>query len=91
MGLDGVDGGRVPAVWGLELYRLESNLHVVAVRTGVGIAAGSTRVTLVAIWLCGFGIRSKQECYYLGWGITNPPVLIGRTFFYGGFQIRRDA
>ena len=25
------------------------------------------------------------------WGITNPPVLIGRTFFYGGFQIRRDA
>ena len=23
--------------------------------------------------------------------ITNPPVLIGRTFFYGGFQIRRDA
>ena len=27
----------------------------------------------------------------LCWGITNPPVLIGRTFFYGGFQIRRDA
>ena len=27
----------------------------------------------------------------LFWGITNPPVLIGRTFFYGGFQIRRDA
>ncbi len=24
-------------------------------------------------------------------GITNPPVFIGRTFFYGGFQIRRDA
>ena len=23
--------------------------------------------------------------------ITNPPVLIGRTFFYVGFQIRRDA
>ena len=23
--------------------------------------------------------------------ITNPPVLIGRTFFYGGLQIRRDA
>ena len=43
------------------------------------------------LMLCGFGIRSKQECYYLGWGITNPPVLIGRTFFYGGFQIRRDA
>ena len=46
--MNAVDGGRVPAVWGLELYRLESNLHVVAVRTGVGIAAGSTRVTLVA-------------------------------------------
>ena len=27
----------------------------------------------------------------LCWGITNPPVLMGRTFFYGGFQIRRDA
>ena len=53
MGLDGVDGGRVPAVWGLELYRLESNLHVVAVRTGVGIAAGSTRVTLVATFRTG--------------------------------------
>ena len=24
-------------------------------------------------------------------GITNPPVLIGRTFFYCGLQIRRDA
>ena len=24
-------------------------------------------------------------------GITNPPVLIGRTFFDAGFQIRRDA
>ena len=23
--------------------------------------------------------------------ITNPLVLIGRTFFYGGFQIRRGA
>ena len=43
--------------------------------------------------LCGFAIRSKGECisFLLCWGITNPPVLIGRTFFYGGFQIRRDA
>ena len=24
-------------------------------------------------------------------GITNPPVLIGRTFFDAGLQIRRDA
>ena len=24
-------------------------------------------------------------------GITNPPVLRGRTFFDGGLQIRRDA
>ena len=32
-------------------------------------------------------------CAFWGccWGIANPPVLIGRTFFYGGFQIRRDA
>ena len=39
--------------------------------------------------LCGFAIRSKGECFpfLLCWGITNPPVLIGRTFFYGGFQI----
>ena len=43
--------------------------------------------------LCGFAIRSKGECIslLLCWGITNPPVLIGRTFFNGGFQIRRDA
>ena len=41
-------------MWGLELYRLESNVLVVAVRTGVGVAlvlsgvtAGSTRITLV--------------------------------------------
>ena len=43
--------------------------------------------------LCGFAIRSKGECFpfcCVG-GITNPPVLIGQTFFYGGFQIRRDA
>ena len=31
----------------------------------------------------------KLEASY--WGITNPPVLIGRTFFDAGFQIRRDA
>ena len=45
------------------------------------------------LMLCGFAIRSKGECfpYCYCWGITNPPVLIGRTFFYGGFQIRRDA
>ena len=41
--------------------------------------------------LCGFAIRSKGVCFPFCWGITNPPVLIGRTFFYGGFQIRRDA
>ena len=40
---------------------------------------------------CGFAIRSKGVCFPFCWGITNPPVLIGRTFFYGGFQIRRDA
>ena len=26
---------------------------------------------------------------YFYWGITNLPVFIGRTFFYGGLQIRR--
>ena len=41
--------------------------------------------------LCGFAIRSKGVCFSFYWGITNPPVFIGRTFFYGGFQIRRDA
>ena len=43
------------------------------------------------LMLCGFGIRSKGVCLSFYWGITNPPVLIGRTFFYGGLQIRRDA
>ena len=41
--------------------------------------------------LCGFAIRSKGVCFSFYWGITNPPVFIGRTFFYGGFQIRRDT
>ena len=41
--------------------------------------------------LCGFAIRSKEVCFFFCWGITNPPVLIGQTFFYGGLQIRRDA
>ena len=40
-------------MWGLELYRLESNVLVVAVRTGVGVAAGSTRVTLVVAFRTG--------------------------------------
>ena len=41
---------------------------------------------------CGFEIRSKGVCFsYYGGGITNPPVLRGRTFFDGGLQIRRDA
>ena len=31
--------------------------------------------------LCGFAIRSKGVCFSFCWGITNPPVLIGRTFF----------
>ena len=41
--------------------------------------------------LCGFAIRSKGVCFSFCWGIANPPVLIGRTLFYGGLQIRRDA
>ena len=31
--------------------------------------------------LCGFVIRSKGVCFSFYWGITNPPVFIGRTFF----------
>ena len=34
---------------------------------------------------------AKEYAFPYYWGITNPPVFIGRTFFYGGFQIRRDA
>ena len=41
--------------------------------------------------LCGFAIRSKGVCFPFCLGITNPRVFIGRTFFYGGLQIRRDA
>ena len=41
--------------------------------------------------LCGFESRSKEVCISFCWGITNPPVLIGRTFFDGGLQIRRNA
>ena len=33
------------------------------------------------LMLCGFGISSKGVCLSFYWGITNPPVLIGRTFF----------
>ena len=38
-----------------------------------------------------FRIPQQRSLLFLCWGITNPPVLIGRTFFYGGLQIRRDA
>ena len=38
-----------------------------------------------------FRIPQQRSMLFLCWGITNPPVLIGRTFFYGGLQIRRDA
>ena len=41
--------------------------------------------------LCGFAIRSKGVCFSFYWGIANPPGLLGRTFFDGGLQIRRDA
>ena len=41
--------------------------------------------------LAGFEIRSKGVCFSFCWGITYPPGLIGRTFFDGGLQIRRDA
>ena len=34
---------------------------------------------------------AKECAFSFCWGITNPPVLIGRTLFYGGLQIRRDA
>ena len=31
--------------------------------------------------ICGFEIRSKQDCFsYWCWGIANPPILIGRIF-----------
>ena len=40
--------------------------------------------------LCGFAIRSRGACFTL-LGDYKSPGLIGRTFFYGGFQIRRDA
>ena len=36
--------------------------------------------------LCGFVIRSKGVCFPFCWGITNPPVLIGRTFFTADFK-----
>ena len=36
--------------------------------------------------LCGFAIRSKGVCFSFCWGITNPPVLIGRTFFTADFK-----
>ena len=40
---------------------------------------------------CGFVIRSKQVCSFEVLGDYKSPGLIGRTFFYGGLQIRRDA
>ena len=50
-----------------------------------GVKKGSTTL------FCGFKIRSKGVCFSFCWGISNPPVLRGRTFFNGGFQIRRNA
>jgi hypothetical protein len=50
-----------------------------------GVKKGSTTL------FCGFKIRSKGVCFSFCWGISNPPVLRGRTFFNGGFQIRRNT
>ena len=50
-----------------------------------GVKKGSTAL------FCGFEIRSKGVCFSFYWGITNPPLFIGRTFFNGGLQIRRNA
>lgn len=36
--------------------------------------------------LCGFAIRSKGVCFSFYWGITNPQVFIGRTFFTADFK-----
>ena len=40
---------------------------------------------------CGFAIRSRESVMYYGLGDCKSPGLIGRTFFYDGLQIRRDA
>ena len=40
---------------------------------------------------CGFVIRSRESVMYYGLGDYKSPGLIGRTFFYDGLQIRRDA
>ena len=40
---------------------------------------------------CGFAIRSREIVMCYGLGDYKSPGLIGRTFFYDGFQIRRDA
>lgn len=40
---------------------------------------------------CGFAIRSRESVMYYGLGDYKSPGLIGRTFFYDGLQIRRDA
>ena len=40
---------------------------------------------------CGFAIRSREIVICYGLGDYKSPGLIGRTFFYDGFQIRRDA
>ena len=38
-----------------------------------------------------FVIRSREIAIYYGLGDYKSPALIGRTFFYDGFQIRRDG
>ena len=40
---------------------------------------------------CGFAIRSREIVICYGLGDYKSPGLIGRTFFYDGFQIRRDG
>ena len=40
---------------------------------------------------CGFAIRSREIVICYGLGDYKSPGLIGRTFFYDGLQIRRDA
>ena len=43
----------------------------------------------VLTYLCSADLQSaaKEYAFPFIWGITNPPLFIGRTLFYGGFQI----
>ena len=78
--------------WGSERWRVGSPLHhssPLFTTSPLGVPPdlkSGVKKCPNLFRLCGFAIRSKGVCFSFYWGITNPQVFIGRTFFTADFK-----